>query len=108
MNKRNWITIVLSPTLPTDLIEDLITDSYDLVVAALPVGLRSALETPAGDEREWRPAAAVETPIPGGCAGEAFRRTLCQRGRPADALCFVGDHRDSSTHCDGKSVRVCE
>jgi len=46
MNKRHWITLVLSPTLPTDLIEGLITDSYDLVVAALPVGLRSALEAP--------------------------------------------------------------
>jgi predicted DNA-binding protein (MmcQ/YjbR family) len=45
MNKRHWITITLSPTLPADLIEDLISDSYDLVIAALPSHARLSLGT---------------------------------------------------------------
>ena len=43
MNKRHWITIALVPTLSTDLIEDLISDSYELILAALPTQLRKAL-----------------------------------------------------------------
>lgn len=45
MNKRHWITITLNPTLPADLIEDLISDSYDLVIAALPKHARLSLQT---------------------------------------------------------------
>jgi predicted DNA-binding protein (MmcQ/YjbR family) len=45
MNKRHWITITLSPTLPPDLIEDLISDSYDSVTASLPKRARLSLET---------------------------------------------------------------
>lgn len=35
MNKRNWITATLSPSVPLDLIENLISVSYELVVASL-------------------------------------------------------------------------
>ena len=45
MNKRHWITITLSPTLPPDLIEDLISDSYDSVIASLPKHARLSLGT---------------------------------------------------------------
>jgi predicted DNA-binding protein (MmcQ/YjbR family) len=48
MNKRHWITITLNPTMPADLIEDLISDSYDLVVASIPNHARPSLET-----RDW-------------------------------------------------------
>jgi predicted DNA-binding protein (MmcQ/YjbR family) len=41
MNKRHWITVTLHPVLPANLLEDLIADSYDLVVAALPARSRS-------------------------------------------------------------------
>lgn len=40
MNKRHWITVTLHPVLPANLLEDLIADSYDLVVAALPARSR--------------------------------------------------------------------
>jgi predicted DNA-binding protein (MmcQ/YjbR family) len=31
MNKRHWITLVLAPALPVELVEELIANSYDLV-----------------------------------------------------------------------------
>jgi predicted DNA-binding protein (MmcQ/YjbR family) len=34
MNKHHWITIALDASVPTDLICELIVDSYELVVAA--------------------------------------------------------------------------
>ena len=44
MDKRHWITIELddaaAPPLPEGLVEDLVEDSYGLVVARLPVRLR--------------------------------------------------------------------
>ena len=36
LNKRHWNTITLDGSLPDDLVRDLIQDSYDLVVSALP------------------------------------------------------------------------
>jgi len=36
LNKRHWITVDLTVDLPGDLVEDLLVDSYDLVVDALP------------------------------------------------------------------------
>ncbi len=45
MNKRHWITVLLVPTLPAMLIEDLITDSYDLVLAGLPARVRRSFQT---------------------------------------------------------------
>jgi len=40
MNKRHWITVQLGDDVPDSLLTDLIVDSYDLVVAGLPVRLR--------------------------------------------------------------------
>jgi predicted DNA-binding protein (MmcQ/YjbR family) len=36
MNKRHWITVILAASLPTDMVEDLIADSYDLVWGNAP------------------------------------------------------------------------
>jgi predicted DNA-binding protein (MmcQ/YjbR family) len=36
MNKRHWITVQLDRSLPVGLIEELVEDSYDLVVDGLP------------------------------------------------------------------------
>jgi predicted DNA-binding protein (MmcQ/YjbR family) len=36
LNKRHWNTITLDGSLPDQLVADLLTDSYDLVVASLP------------------------------------------------------------------------
>ena len=44
MNKRHWITVDLDAGLPEALTEDLVVDSYDLVVASLPRRLRVAVD----------------------------------------------------------------
>ncbi|WP_378148520.1 MmcQ/YjbR family DNA-binding protein [Cnuibacter sp. UC19_7] len=36
MNKRHWITVTVGPQSDPELVEDLIVNSYDLVVAGLP------------------------------------------------------------------------
>jgi predicted DNA-binding protein (MmcQ/YjbR family) len=43
LNKRHWNTITLDGTLPDELVRDLIEDSYDLVVSALPRRVRDQL-----------------------------------------------------------------
>jgi predicted DNA-binding protein (MmcQ/YjbR family) len=43
LNKRHWITLSLDGTLPDSLIDDLIRDSYDLVVRGLTRAARAAL-----------------------------------------------------------------
>jgi predicted DNA-binding protein (MmcQ/YjbR family) len=43
LNKRHWNTITLDDTLPDQLVRDLIEDSYDLVVSALPRRVREEL-----------------------------------------------------------------
>jgi predicted DNA-binding protein (MmcQ/YjbR family) len=40
LNKRHWITVTLDGSLPDAMVRDLIEDSHDLVVAALPARLR--------------------------------------------------------------------
>jgi len=47
LNKRHWNTITLDGSLPDELVCDLIEDSYDLVVSALPKRTREQLG--------WRP-----------------------------------------------------
>src|SRR3954454_144996 len=49
LNKRHWITITLDGALPDGFVRDLIEDSYDLVVSALPKRAR--------EELGWSPAA---------------------------------------------------
>lgn len=43
MNKRHWNTVDLDGDVPDDVLGDLIEDSYDLVVAALPLAVRRGL-----------------------------------------------------------------
>jgi predicted DNA-binding protein (MmcQ/YjbR family) len=50
LNKRHWNTITLDGSLPDKLVLDLIQDSYDLVVSALPKRTQKELG--------WPPAAS--------------------------------------------------
>ena len=43
LNKRHWNTITLDGSLPDQLVRDLIEDSYDLVVSALPKRVQEQL-----------------------------------------------------------------
>ena len=43
LNKRHWNTITLDGSLPDQLVQDMIEDSYDLVVSALPKRIRAQL-----------------------------------------------------------------
>ena len=43
LNKRHWNTVTLDGSLPDQLVRDLIEDSYDLVVSALPARVRDRL-----------------------------------------------------------------
>jgi predicted DNA-binding protein (MmcQ/YjbR family) len=43
LNKRHWNTIVLDGSLPDPMLRDMIEDSYDLIVAALPKAKQRAL-----------------------------------------------------------------
>lgn len=36
MNKKHWVTVQLDGSLPTGLVEELIEDSYELIVDKLP------------------------------------------------------------------------
>ena len=47
LNKRHWNTVVIDGSLPKRTIEDMIEDSYDLVVSQLPRARQTALG--------WRP-----------------------------------------------------
>jgi predicted DNA-binding protein (MmcQ/YjbR family) len=53
LNKRHWNTIRIDGSLPDQLIRDLIEDSYDLVVSALPKYKR--------DELGWAPDQIART-----------------------------------------------
>ena len=46
LNKRHWNTITLDGSLPDQLIRDLVEDSYDLVVSALPKRVQRELGWP--------------------------------------------------------------
>jgi predicted DNA-binding protein (MmcQ/YjbR family) len=56
LNKRHWNTITLDGSLPDQLVRDLIEDSYDLVVSALPKRIREQL----GWAPATEPASSVE------------------------------------------------
>jgi predicted DNA-binding protein (MmcQ/YjbR family) len=43
LNKRHWITVTCDGSVPDRLVDELIEDSYDLVVAALPAKTRARL-----------------------------------------------------------------
>lgn len=46
MNKRHWNTVTVDADLPHPMVEELIEDSYDLVVAGLPRAERLRLDRP--------------------------------------------------------------
>jgi predicted DNA-binding protein (MmcQ/YjbR family) len=43
LNKRHWNTVIIDGTLPREMIRDMVEDSYDLVVSALPATRRRQL-----------------------------------------------------------------
>ena len=43
LNKRHWNTVTIDGSLPDQLVRDLVQDSYDLVVSALPKRVRAEL-----------------------------------------------------------------
>ena len=43
LNKRHWNTVTLDGSLPDSMVRDMLEDSYDLVVAALPRARREEL-----------------------------------------------------------------
>jgi predicted DNA-binding protein (MmcQ/YjbR family) len=55
LNKRHWNTIRLDGSLPDHVVRDLIEDSYDLVVSALPKRIREQLG--------WAPGTAPATSV---------------------------------------------
>jgi predicted DNA-binding protein (MmcQ/YjbR family) len=58
LNKRHWNTVTLDGSLPEQLVRDMIEDSYDLVVSALPARVREELAW--NPEREETAAPASE------------------------------------------------
>ena len=50
LNKRHWNTITLDGSVPDQLARDLVEDSYDLVVSALPKRVREQLGWAPGGE----------------------------------------------------------
>ncbi len=43
LNKRHWNTVIIDGSLPEQMLKDMIEDSYDLVVSALPKAQRRTL-----------------------------------------------------------------
>jgi predicted DNA-binding protein (MmcQ/YjbR family) len=58
LNKRHWNTITVDGGLPDQLVRDLIEDSYDLVVSALPRRLRRQLGWTLDTDPAGRPPTA--------------------------------------------------
>jgi predicted DNA-binding protein (MmcQ/YjbR family) len=46
LNKRHWNTVVADGSVPEQLLRDMVEDSYDLVVSALPKRMRDDLGWP--------------------------------------------------------------
>lgn len=44
MNKKHWNTVIMDGEIPGTLVKEMITDSYHLVVSALPLKIREALK----------------------------------------------------------------
>ena len=43
MNKRHWNTVIADGGLPDEMVRDMVEDSYDLIVAAMPPAAREEL-----------------------------------------------------------------
>ena len=74
LNKRHWNTVTLAGSLPDTLISDLVEDSYDLVVTALPKRTRKRLG--------WAPEAGASR---GGALRQRAVTAASRATRPADA-----------------------
>jgi predicted DNA-binding protein (MmcQ/YjbR family) len=44
LNKRHWNTVLADGTLPDEMVRDMVEDSYDLIVAAMPRAVRERLD----------------------------------------------------------------
>jgi predicted DNA-binding protein (MmcQ/YjbR family) len=63
LNKRHWNTVTLDGSLPDQLVRDLVEDSYDLVVNALPKRTREQLPpSPSPGGRAQRTPSPPRTP----------------------------------------------
>ena len=58
LNKRHWNTVIIDGSLPEQMIKDMIEDSYDLVVSALPESQQRALGWQADQPRSRASRAA--------------------------------------------------
>jgi predicted DNA-binding protein (MmcQ/YjbR family) len=61
LNKRHWNTVTLDGSLPDALVRDLVEDSYDLVVSALPKRIRTQLDWAPESEAPHGVQAAVRS-----------------------------------------------
>ena len=43
LNKRHWNTVLCDGALPDDMVRDMVEDSYDLIVSAMPRAVRELL-----------------------------------------------------------------
>ena len=43
LNKRHWNTVTIDGSLPDEMVHDMVEDSYDLIVAAMPRVVRERL-----------------------------------------------------------------
>ena len=43
LNKRHWNTVICDGTLPDAMVREMVEDSYDLIVAAMPAAVRERL-----------------------------------------------------------------
>jgi predicted DNA-binding protein (MmcQ/YjbR family) len=43
LNKRHWNTVTLDDSVPDEMVRDMVEDSYDLIVAAMPRAVRERL-----------------------------------------------------------------
>jgi predicted DNA-binding protein (MmcQ/YjbR family) len=50
LNKRHWNTVIIDGSIPDGMIKDMVEDSYDLVVSALPRSRRRALDWRADEQ----------------------------------------------------------
>jgi predicted DNA-binding protein (MmcQ/YjbR family) len=55
LNKRHWNTVILDGSLPEQMVRDMIEDSYDLVVSALPAARRRQLGWSEAAPDRWVP-----------------------------------------------------
>ena len=59
LNKRHWNTVTLDGSLEDQMVRDLVEDSYDLVVSALPASIRAQLGWSVGTDQ----AGAADRPV---------------------------------------------